>query len=509
MRKQSGSFFGSFVTQNRILLLADFCVLSYVCGTKLAEFRGAGIDAFGFALGCMIDQYYILYGMLPVVFLLITRYIKNTRDIEVIRYRNIYRHIRQATKQFASWIAAYLLAHLILILTVGLICFPVSTDRKIVELTLRVDLITLLNAYVSVFGSATLAALAETGYMLFGVTVLISLLLYLNHRLGYRKMMFAATAIYLLTFVGFKMDLGTIIPVVYFNKYIILHHALFNADGVRLARFTLLFLCGVLILLLCFGVRPWGKRTTVDVFFITKKETAIAAAVPAVFVLLQLLRSFSAAGFSLKNALASAFFGTSGQSSNFTSWLGLTILYLTPVFLVGISDSRLKQYGQIPLLTRYRNRLDFERNVEKRYLKLLLKYLLAMAIIGNALLLIPSASAEESDFLLELYGRKLSHGLLNLYFAAFGVYLLFDYVLFRSLGSYTGTIAALVFVLAGKFALFLLPAINKPLFTFGLSNLYENIENKNGLLLRAGGLFGIVLVYYSKLYFRRWRYGNH
>ncbi len=506
MIRKNSTLIRKIFAESRLLLLLNFCVLCFFCGHELDKYRSYGIGAFGYILGLLTNHYYVLYCLLPIMLLLITKHIKNISDIEIIRYRNAFCQIRQTTTKFLLWTAVYLFAHLIIISVIGLSKLPLSSDQKLIDLSLYDELIILLNEYINFFGNTLIAVIPVIGYMLFGFAVLVSLLSYINYRLGYKTMIWIAIAIYLLAFIGFKTDVKTLVPIICFNNYIMLHHALFVND--RLG-FALILLCGVLTTSLCFGKRLGSKQLKVDAFIITKKATAITMAVPLVIVLLKSLSSLTASSFSAKNVLASVFLGTGEQSSSMISWLGLTILYMTPLFLIGVSDSRLKQYAQLPFITRFKNKWDFVRKVDGQYLKLLLMYILILAIIGNALLLIPPDTAGGSDDLAEVFGTEFSSKLLNLYLVAFSAYLLFDFILFRSLSRYIGSIATLILIFAGKFALFLLPDINYPMFNFGLINLYENIENERGLLLRTAALFGMLLLYFSRIYVKRWRYGNH
>lgn len=499
MRKNNSTFLGKLFVENRALLVVNFCILCFICGDELNKYRGSSITALGYILGILTNHYYILYCMLPIVLIVIAKHIKSIPEIEIIRYKNSFCHIRQSASKFAIWIAIYLIMHLAIASIIGFFSFNSLSNQDLIELSIYDELVILLNKYVSFFGNTVAALISIVIYMTFGFTVLIFLLSYINHKFGHRKMIFAAFIIYLLTFAGFKTDLKTIIPVICFNNYILLHHALF-VNGVL--QFSLILFSGVLIILFSLGKRIRIKRFCFDEFILTKKEVIVALSIPIIAILFGLLRNSIDVDFSTKNVITTVMLGTSVQSSSFISWLSMLILYMVPLFFVGISSSRLNQYGQSPLLIRFKNKADLAVKSEKRYIKFMLLYISVLAALGNILILIPLITANGNDQMLEVFGIGFTNRIFNLFLLIFSVYLLFDFALFRSLSKHLGDIVTAMLILLGKFVFFLLPKANYFMFNFGIINLYENMDNLHELMLKVLILAVLILLYFSTVFWR-------
>lgn len=502
MKNKSKAYISKIFIENKILLFINFCVLCFICGFELKKYQLIGMSVWEYIIMILTNHYYILYCVLPILLILISKYIKGIQDIEKIRYRNLFHQTRQSTKRFAYWIFLYSISHLIIIFIIGFTKLSVSFKNEIINLTIHDELVLLLNEYTSFFGNPILAIISIVGYMLFGFTVLVSLLSYINQRYSYKRMIFISIIVYILTFIGFKTEVKTLFPLICFNNYILLHHALFVNYGIK---FILIVLTELLILFLCQGKRGMVGGSF-DKFVLTRKETFISMMIPMLIIMVELFRCIIMTGFSLKNVIINVLVGTSIQTSSFISWLGLTIIYMTPLFFVGVSDSRFNKYAQLPLLIRFKNKLDFRYMMEKRYIKYIFSYVLMIVVIGNLLLGLSSGTI---DNLFEMFGVELSIKMLNIFFLVFITYLLFDYTLFRILSVYLGNVFSIVLLLLYKFSCFLLPDLNLLYTNFGIINLYENIGNKVELEFKILFVLTIVILYFISTYVRRSRYANN
>lgn len=65
-------------------------------------------------------------------------------------------------------------------------------------------------------------------------------------------MIIVSVLIYILTFIGFKTEIKSLLPILCFNNYILLHHGLF-VNGVL--KFALVLMTGLIILLFSTGQR--------------------------------------------------------------------------------------------------------------------------------------------------------------------------------------------------------------------------------------------------------------
>ncbi len=474
------------VLDNKILLIINFLILCFICGYELKQYQGININIFSYIVIILTNHYYILYCMLPIILIIITKYIKNISSIEIIRYKNFFQQISKSVKIFIIFLFIYSLSHLILISTIGFNVFKLSSNQVIINQTMYDELISVLNKYIYFFnGNMVFAIILIVVYMVFGFTVLISLLSYINYKYGYKKTILFMILIYIFTFIGFKTEIKNILPIMCFNNFILLHHILF-VDNV--INFIFVVLIGVIIILFCLG--KINIKNNFDNIIVTKKEILLTLIVPISIILLEVSKNVFISKVDFKNVVAYIFVGSSENFPSFVSWLSLLILYLTPLFFISISDSRLKQYGQFPFLIRFKNKADFLYRVENKYLKYILLYVLVIIVFSNLFFNLPFFKTSDN-----LFYFKISNTVLNLYFLIFTVYLLFDYVLFSIINKYFNNIFSILFIIFYKFILFLFPQFNFIYLNFGILNLYSN---DHLLILKIIILAIIIILYFIR-----------
>lgn len=256
--------------ENKIPLLLNFFVLFFLCVLASKDYVGENISIFQYVLAILTNHYYVLYSMVPVLFIIMARYIKGIRDIEVVRYKSYYNQIINSTKTFITWLFLYFISHVAIIFIVGIKTFGFTDQHILVSDAAYDELVILLNMYAEYFNSSLLSVVLCIIYFVFGFTVLFSLLSYINYKYGYKNVTVLSVVVYILMFVGFRAEMKSIVPFVCFNNFILLHHGLF-VNG--LGKFILVLSAGILIILFCFGkkIKTYNSTFSDFIFYTGKK----------------------------------------------------------------------------------------------------------------------------------------------------------------------------------------------------------------------------------------------
>lgn len=482
MKRANKAFIEKLARDNRFLLLLNLCIVCFICGSELGKFPPKSLGLFEYITLILTNHYYILYCMLPIILLIFAKQIKGIQDIERIRYKNALCQIKEISKKSLMGISIYLLLHFVLTLIIGLGKFPSFKDRLIISSGEDRELLVVLNKYKLLFGNAGLALFAILAYMLVGFVVLNMAMTAINVKYGYKKTIAFAILVYLFTFIGFKTDLKFTLPILCFNNYIILHHVLFVNHGLNL---ILVILVEIFTICLIFKPKIKSHKSGFGELILSRREILISGIIPLFMMAIELLKGLQIENFSPRDLVSTIFMGTSRSNASFISRLGLTILYLTPIFFIGISADRLKSYGQSPVLIRFKSKGDFIRKTEKRYILFLISYLVLLVLLGNIFLHIPlKDNSPKNSILYEIYGEEFSGKTFNTYMIFFGMYLFFDFICFRIIGKLGGSILGLGLIFLVKFILYSLPGLNILGLNFGIINMYEDLPSKRELVTR-------------------------
>ena len=104
---------------SRVLLFVNFCTLCFLCGFELEPFQKQNSGLGEYILAILTNHYYVLYCMLPVLFIIIAKYIKTIQDMEAVRFQNAFCQIRVLALRFSGWLCVYLLCHVLLPCAIG------------------------------------------------------------------------------------------------------------------------------------------------------------------------------------------------------------------------------------------------------------------------------------------------------------------------------------------------------------------------------------------------------
>lgn len=492
--------------QNRILILINFGVLCFLCGNLLRKYRTVNMGIWGYMLSILTNHYYILYCVFPILLITTARHIRSINDIEIIRYNNAFEEIKISTKSFIQGLTLYMVSHLVIAFIIGIRAFGLSIKQKNIEVAVYDELIEILNMYIQYFDNSLFGVIANVVYFLFGFTVLVALLSYVNYRYKYKNMIVLSILIYIFTFIGFKTEAKTILPLICFDNYILLHHGLF-VNGTE--KFILTILFGVFTIWFCFGKRFKFDYSSFNGLIISRREKFISVIVVIVLFLLELLKSARYVDFNFKDVIILALFGTNKNHMSFISWLRLSILYLTPLFFIGMADSRMKKYGQSPILIRIKNKLDFECKLTREYIEYICLYIVFVYVLGNIFYFMGNADIRDEVYWIRELNIDFTYGILNVYFIIFLINLIFDFVIFKIIAKLTNEVISFLTILFCKFIFYMFPILNLFNLNFGMVNLFDEMKNKYELVIKVGLLLIVSIIYFIVVNARRLKYGNY
>ena len=461
------------IKENYIILLLDFIVLCFIAGSNIPTYQKFHIDMWDFILLNLTDHYYVLYCMIISIIVIVSRDIKDINYAEQIRYKNIFAYNLSKIRYFLVFISLYFLAHILILLVIGALNFNTTTSLSPIVVEGYSEIVELYNSYISIFNNIIFAIIAATIYYIFGFIVLYALLTKINQAKGYKNTIISAIIIYMLTYIGFKTDLKIKIPILFFNNYILLHHGLM-VNG--LFKFILVVIIGiVLIFSTVVRLRPIAKTNkSFKELIINRKDISISFIVLLSIYLLNYIKNIGNIDFNIRDLPLLTLFGSSTNENSFISWLSLTIINTAPIFILGVSKSRINNYFNEPLLIRFKNNEDFKYNIRKIHFSYILFYIAIVILINYTCFFVGQSSKLNTSFLREMYGMIFDIGILSEYSLGFAINLLFCFGVFYILSSFIGEVFSMVIILLSKFIFFFLASYDLFKFNYGIVNLLED-----------------------------------
>lgn len=492
---------------NRALLLLNFCIICYVSGSARSTAISYGLGLFDYALLVLADHYYVLYCLLPIMIVVITKHIRNLNDVEKIRYRSITQMMQVEIISFTSWFGLYLLASLIIVLLIGLPTFKPNLYAGDFRPNSHNEILLLLGEYKAFSRLPIISILAALLYYCFGFTTLTALLSLVNNKKGPRETISVAVIVLVLTFIGFHTALSNELPLLFLSNYIILHRGLF-LNG--LPAFLLTFLAGLGIILFALGYRfPKLKTTSIlNELTVSRKMKRITILFIIFLFLIEYFQMRYEGDFNVRDIAIRLVLGTNLEFRSFIGWIKISLIYLLPIFFVGISISKIKQYKELPIFMRFESfgRLRWKILIE--YATFLLQYAGFLGIFLIAMFLIGSDSSPLSLALKEAIGINLATRHFIGYTLVLILTMMFNLVLFLILSKLTNETAAFVGIVLLSFVNFLVPGIKLLEINPGILMFFENLQQGETNLYFKVVVLALITVIFFGLAKRR-MYANN
>ncbi|EKU93045.1 Uncharacterised protein [Alloiococcus otitis] len=474
-----------FYQVNKYLLLANFLVYCFFFGNNFSQGKANGFHNIEFALLTMTDHYYLLNAVFPLMLIMLTRYFKQEREEEVIRF--VYRRaqVRNEVSIFACWLILYFGTQLILTLVLSTIFFPFSPNFEASLSGLNLDFALFFESIMSVFSNPVFALLASFVYLIFGWLVLVSILSLVNSHFGYRKLVMVTVAFLIVTYLGFNTELDNSFPFLFFNQYFILHHAL-QAFAQSIDTFIPLPLIGLASLVYVFRPIKRLKQEEQTAESLLRELILPKSVMKWAFVLLGLLLVIDSLQVlygivntgqaSLQDVIVRLTNGSHANMPDTLAWMRLLLIIMAPLFIIGSQRTLLDRYGEAHFIIRYSSKALLKAKTILTYSRFLLAYALYLVVALSLLFIAGYGSGSPSVFqeLLAFYQVPASPIqvfilllvlLLAQLFFAFLIYILLSDLL-------NEVVALLIMVVVSALTAFVSP-INMILITSGLSSLVQ------------------------------------
>ncbi len=437
----------------------------------------------------------------------ITKHIRNLSDIEKIRYRNNAQMIRVEVISFTSWFGLYLLASLIIVLLIGLPTFKPNLYAGDFNLTSNNEILLLLGEYKAFSRFPMISILAAMLYYCFGFTTLTAVLSLVNNKKGPQETIRAALIILVLTFIGFHTTLSNQLPIIFLSNYLILHRGLF-ING--LPAFLLTLFVGLGIILVAMGFRlPKRQATSIlSELTVSRKMKRIAILIIIGLFFIEYFQMLYEGGFNVRDLAIRFTLGTNMEIRSFLGWIKISLVYLIPLFFVGISISKIRQYKELPIYMRYGSFGRLRWKIIVQYVTFLLQYAGLIGIFLSAFFLLGSNSSPLSLALKEAIGINLTTRHFIGYMLFFMITMMFNLVLFLFLSKLINEIVAFITIVLLSFTNFLIPEFKLLEINPGILMLFEDLQHGEIFLYIKVVVLTLIIVIFLGLAKRR-TYANN
>ncbi len=495
--------FINIIISNRILLLFNLVIFSFTAGLDIKPVLEIGGGASNYIIISLINHYYVLYGMLPIISVIIAKYIKNIRSEEKLRYRNRQSQIFVDISSFGAWLFCYFLLHLVILFVVGLTVFGSWREVALTRVEAYNEIFMLLETYMSVFGSPSLAILSIIGYYCFGFIVYFSLFSVLNYKIGYKNTIKLYVLIFLLTFIGFKTNLSFSIPVIFFNNYILLHHGLF-VNGTF--SFIVTIVLGLLIIAYSVGIKvTLQKMTLIDELTVPRKIKRLVALIFLAILCLEWLRLFYQNQYDPLDVIISLLAGSYLKFS-FVEWAKTSLIYLMPIFFISISFSKIRHYAEMPIFVRYKSKRFLSWKLLTKYTRFVFSYVCLVFMCCLLLFIFRGNSSSYNNALADIFGVNFGVKVFLSYMVLFTVNTFFCLVLFFILNKFIKETASFIIMVILFLLNVLISDTNIMKINLGILSYLNSVKQNSGSFKIS---LLIMIMFVLLYYFFMWRNGKN
>lgn len=493
---------------NKFLLLLNLFIFLFFVGGNIPEAKDYQFSLYEFLLMNLIDHYYLISALLPIMLIILSRYFKKQRELEVIRFEDKRLYVKEEVKAYLSWLIIYGCLHIIVLLVVGILNFPIVSS---IEYTSNVgsETLKLIIQFNQVFKHPILSVIMVSLYWIFGWVVLAGFLSIINIKYGYKPLLLTTIIIVILTFVGFNTEVDNVFPIIFFNNFYILHHILFTTSQ-SLIKFSMVIVTSFVIVYYIFwptnGLKTQKTYSLIRNFYLPKEYTKWAYIIIVVLLLINTAQGIYTLlvtdNYSLIDIFFNMFRGSSVKFRDFIGWMQLVMFMYTPIFFIASRQSRIKAYTGAHLIIRYQERQVLRKNLMIVYSQFLIKYLLIFCLLITSLVIVNYSYIKQSVYyeLLELF--NLSDYPFIVYIIimlTITVQFLFNFIFFMTLSNKLNETVSFLFMVVVSGIISLVLPFDILFFTSGIFQIVSLVATQSWLFYFNYFVLtiSIVLFYYT------------
>lgn len=369
------------------LIVLDILVYSFICGTNLQLAKETGMTSFEYVLHCVTNHYFLLYFLLIVYLLLITQYLRQTQDIQIIRYESKKRWMQIESLSLLLFSLLFSGIHFIIPCVIGLLKLPFSSGFLVnSKMNAWNEMLELLVEYRNWFSSPVIASICAVLFLAMGLWLISIILRKVLTEFGIISALILMGGIVINTTLGLKTDLDDFAFPLFINKYLILHHTLFSNGWIG----VFLIICVPCLLFAVFGInfhlnRRYGKTIMVDdqqhlsIALINNLNMKKMIGVTFVYCLvnaISLLFIEKAPG--MPDFVLYMFVGGSEKSIALRDLLSYIFMMSVPVYFIAVYEETIRTYQSTPMLIRYEKKSHLEHAIWKIEIRFIFVYFLIL-----------------------------------------------------------------------------------------------------------------------------------
>lgn len=242
-------------TKKILFIALVFSIYSALLKRKVSTLD---ISYWEYIIYAMTDHYYILYFMIICYIFLLFRLFNEDEEIIWIRSGTFIKYFISQMISILVISTMFVFLHLLIVLIIG---YGLRADNLFTNL--NIDLNTFVVGGFSEYFSTPLIAISITIlHMIFGFTFLGTLFLFLRQFLNTKFVILSIIFLYFLMLLSIRSDVDSLLPFIFINNYIILHHAFAVLDH---QYYTAILIELVLIGCMCITVKKyWHKKLTLN-----------------------------------------------------------------------------------------------------------------------------------------------------------------------------------------------------------------------------------------------------
>lgn len=381
----------------RWILLFELSLFVCFCVEELTKTKQIGASIWQYMLLMAEEHYYLVYLYIPICIFVILKQIKQYDVTEVIRYKNFYSLIRTEYVVFFVTIVGIALLHYCISFFVG-VCFLPFQSRVLLYNNEITDVEKLLYLFQEQFSNSFVSLFVVFSYFIVGILFIWTILFFVRMHFGFKQTLYTSIGLFFTLYFGFvileykKLDIFSVFGL---NNYIIFHHSYFVHSMMWFLVYSsinLLFQCYVL------GVFQ-KKKSNVLKQLIAYKKYNIAI---LIFFILWLLFEWIGASYTgkvyISDLFVAMFVGNFIGEKSILYWMKTLFLFLLPVAIIGIIQTKFMEVANTPIFVRYRNKSEVNKAMEDVCISFVKKYILLL----NSIIVLLYVGSQKRNLLLEL-----------------------------------------------------------------------------------------------------------
>lgn len=465
----------------KILFLLFGCFLF-----GFAERQATSLSYEQFVLNMITEHYYLTYFMIPVFLLFTYKNLEDDMDYVLIRSRYYWQYFLAKASAFLLNMIGFVGIQFIVMMLLGI------GLRKDNSFSLfggnHFGIGELFIEYANHFSTPLHASIVAGAYMIVGLTVVSIIFLLLHHFLEKKAVSVVMITIYFFMTLGLKIPGLNVIPILFMDNYIILHHN-FTASGK-----IVMSLISMLIILIVTGILVkyfWQKRPKWTMKFrkrgitfyyarylFTKRNVAILLAVLFFISLWKVVNVSFEEEAMAGDFFLSMFYGHGVNEFNMISFIEMLILNGGPLYLLAIFVETIHNEQNLGLTIRMKHKRNWTLAILQIAVAFITLYVVLMIGVGIVICMIVNLPIDGlTVFLIQLSLLKFLD-------------VLFQFLLFFMLFIWKRNVTMAFLIVLASNAISLLPMMWVIYFPTGLSSMARNtlILGQKGITFQIGML---------------------